>query len=152
MATAASSNVSAKDGNGRWRGILLAGSAGTGLALTYAAVELMRSEPKAFADLVVRAITNWGPLFVLCLVGLFIANNWGQKLLEYSAVHSAAQQKMADAMQQIANRDDQASRERELLLNDVAFVLKEVRTDVARIREDQLTAPRAKAAAAGQGD
>jgi hypothetical protein len=143
----------ARNGNrdGKWRGVLLAGGAGTGLALTYAAVELMRSEPKAFADAVIRAFLQWGPMFILCLVGMFIVNNVGQKLLEHSAAHAAAQQRMADAMQQIASRDDQASRERELLLNDVAFVLKEVKTQVSAIREDQIAAPHVRSVAAGQG-
>lgn len=140
MATAAPPSIPAKTGNDKWRGVLLSGSAGIGVALTYAAIELMRSEPKAFADLVIRTITNWGPLFILCLLLLYVLNNWGQKFVEHAARNAMAQQQAADAMQQnavaqqqmaaamqqIASKDDERERERELAFDHLAFTAQSI--------------------------
>jgi hypothetical protein len=75
MAAGASPKLDA--GKFQLRGLLLGGSAG--MVLTYAASELLRAEPKLFADAVVKAFIQWGPLFILCILGLVIANRWGQK-------------------------------------------------------------------------
>ena len=121
--------------NGRsWRVVVkAAGSFGLG------AVATLLVKSAGSADALLAHFTQFGPLFLLCLGGMVMMNSWGSRMLEHAAKTAAAQQSLADAVQQIARRDDQAGRERELQLNDISFLLRQVHQQVGQIRNEQLT-------------
>jgi hypothetical protein len=133
--------------NGRsWRvAVKAAGSFGLGAAATL----LVKSAGSAEALL--AHFMQFGPLFLLCLGGMVMMNSWGSRMLEHAAKTAAAQQSLADAVQQIARRDDQASRERELQLNDISFLLRQVHQQVGQIRNEQLSRSAGLAGPARQG-
>ena len=98
-------------------------------------------------------------IFILSILLVAVLNNWGQKFIGYverNAIaqqqaanamqqNATAQQHMASAQQQIAARDDVQERERELVLDHLAFTSKQILEKLERIEGRQL----ARAAGAG---
>ena len=119
-------------------------------ALAVALLQLIR--PSAAQLLTVLA--TWGPMFLVCVLGMVLfylmVSAWGQRLVDSIAANAAAQQSMADAMQQIAHRDDVRDRERELALDHLAYTIQSILRTVQAIEERQLAlGPLAKGQGAG---
>lgn len=126
------------------RTLLLGGGAGAGVALVVALAKAIGAEPK----LVIQLLSGWGPLSMLAVVGLVIFDRHQGENLLAQRESAAAMQAMADSIRQIAGKDDLAARERELMLNDIAYTIRLVKEDVAAIKEHQCSAA---TAAGGRG-
>jgi len=126
------------DGN-KQRTLILSLGAGSGFAFAIALLQLLR--PSAPGLLTVLA--TWGPMFLVVVLGMVLfylmVNTWGQRLVESIAANAAAQQSMADAMQQIAHRDDVRERERELALDHLAYTTQTILRTVQAIEERQVS-------------
>jgi len=137
MASAAP--VKPANGNRGQRALILSLGTGSGFALAVAVLQLLR--PGATQLLTVLA--TWGPMFLVVILGMVLfylmAGTWGQRLLEAMSANAAAQQSMADAMQQIAHRDDVRERERELALDHLAYTTQTILRTVQGIEERQLS-------------
>jgi|SRR6185437_10753273 len=83
---------------------------GTGAGIMAIVSRLAANEPKAVIDLV----GNWGPLFALALFLIWVGDRRTGEMLAVSRESALSQQKLADAMQQIAQKDDIRGREMEL--------------------------------------
>jgi hypothetical protein len=148
MATA----VAGKPANGtRQRTLILSLGAGGGFALAGAILELFRPNGQQL----LTVLATWGPLFLVVVLGMVLfylmVGTWGQRLVDSIAANAAAQQSMADAMQQIAHRDDVRERERELALDHLAYTTQSILRTVQAIEERQLAiGDRPLAKAAGQ--
>lgn len=136
--------------------LAFAGSSGI---VTAAILEVVRADPKAL----IAIVAAWGPQFVIVIICLVVMEHWFTRLLDTtektasaSQANAEAQRSMAAAIEKIAARDSDADHERELLLNDIAFVLKEVRSEIGLVREQQLAhlaaIPQGRSSAAGGGD
>jgi hypothetical protein len=120
------------------RTLILSLGAGSGFALAVAILQLLR--PSGVQLLAVLA--TWGPMFLVVILGMVLfylmVGTWGQRLVDSIAANAAAQQSMADAMQQIAHRDDVRERERELALDHLAYTTQTILRTVQAIEERQL--------------
>ncbi|MCU1308244.1 MAG: hypothetical protein JWN45_2939 [Acidobacteriaceae bacterium] len=106
------------------KNIFLAGSGlGSGLGVTYFVAEMLKADPK----LAIQTVTQWGPLFVLFAITLYLCDRrfgqlidkQGETANQMVAAHvqgAAAQQAMADAVNRIASKDSDREREMELVL------------------------------------
>jgi ABC-type transport system involved in cytochrome bd biosynthesis fused ATPase/permease subunit len=124
--------------------------AGSGIALMTVMLQIARPEAKPLVEGVLR----WGPLFVIILLGMELLhttmNTWGNKFVDAmtanataSGSNAAALQSMADAMQRISQREDERDRERELVLDHLAYTTQQILSKVesleARYPEKSLT-------------
>ena len=135
MSTAATS----KPANGnKQRTLILSLGAGSGFALVLALLQLLRPS----ASQLLTVLATWGPMFLVVVLGMvlfyLLVSTWGQRLVDSIAANAAAQQSMADAMQQIAHRDDVRDRERELALDHLAYTTQSILRTVQSIEERQL--------------
>jgi hypothetical protein len=71
---------------------------------------LASSQPKEMLAMV----GNWGPLFALAFFMLYVGDKRTGQMIEITQKNAEAQQRMADAFQQIAQKDDLRGREMEL--------------------------------------
>ncbi|MGH9580043.1 MAG: hypothetical protein ACRD2R_03540 [Terriglobales bacterium] len=93
--------------------LMLSGGLGAGFAITYYAIDILRSEPR-FA---LETLSQWGPYFALSVMVLVIADRRSGQAIEIARTNSDAMHSIAQAMDRIATRDDQREREHELLLD-----------------------------------
>jgi len=103
----------------RLRPWLLTGTAGTGAMLAYFFVQALRSDPELMKEVIV-GVLRWGPLFVICAALIWVLDN---RMKEFAAANrdsATQQQRMADAMQQLAQKDDIERRELKLTIGYVA--------------------------------
>jgi SNF family Na+-dependent transporter len=129
----------AKPANGnRQRTLVFSIGAGSGLAVAAAVLQLIRPN----AGQVLAVMAAWGPMFLVVMLGMILfylmLGGWGQRLVDAMTTNAVAQQQMADAMQQIAHRDDVRDRERELALDHLAYTTQTILRTVQGIEERQL--------------
>ena len=97
-----------------------------GAAVMATVLEMVRPEGKP----IIEALARWGPLFVLMLVGMILlhntVNNWGRQFVSAAITNATALQSMADAMQRISQREDERDRERELVLDHLAYATQQI--------------------------
>ena len=99
--------------------LLLGGGMGAGAIIAY---ELAEREPKAL----IETFQHWGAQSLIGLVALVIASqlggrfiDLGESMLQVGRENSASQQKLADAVQELANKDDREKEEQRRLLSFV---------------------------------
>ncbi len=125
-----------------------------GSSVIVAIADIIKSDP-ALSKMAAQTITQWGPLFVLFAAvlylndrrfGQFISNqNESQKAhLDVQRDHAAAQQKMADAVHRLAERDYERQRETELVVGHMARdaarnrqLLEEIHERLNQIQEEK---------------
>src|SRR5579871_4309139 len=107
--------------NGRVRDRLLAGGAGAGAGLMIA-LALSTREPKAVID----AVSHFGGAWALGLVALLVANQnfgkfmeMGAQMIQVQKDNTAAAQELANAVRQIAEKDDRERVEQRRLISFV---------------------------------
>jgi hypothetical protein len=83
------------------------GGAGIGAAIAYELIGVLKSEPKLF----IETLAHWGPMFILALVGMVLMDRRAAENLKISEKSAVAQQAMADAVHQIAEKDDRQAEE-----------------------------------------
>jgi hypothetical protein len=93
--------------------LLFGGGAGTCGAIVYMLVE---KEPK----LALEVIQSWGAPAMLGLVAMVIVDRGVRSLVQSNKETAAAQQRLADAVEQIAKRDDMEAMAQRALMNHVA--------------------------------
>jgi hypothetical protein len=99
--------------------LLMGGGMGAGAIIAY---ELAEREPKAL----IETFQRWGAASFLVLVALVIASqiggrviDLGESMLQVGRDNAVSQQKLADAVQELANRDDREKEEQRRLLSFV---------------------------------
>jgi hypothetical protein len=99
--------------------ILLGSAMGGGVTI---ACLLAEKEPKAL----IETFQRWGAASFLALVALVIVNqavgrfmDLGESMLQVGRDNAASQQKLADAVQELANKDDREKEEQRRLLSYV---------------------------------
>lgn len=119
-------------------------TAGAGFGFTYVVYELVKTQPEA----IIAGLIQWGPMFAIAAGVLMIFDRRGGEFIQANRENAAASQQLADAVNRIAQKDDQVSRERDLLLNDIAIRVKAIGESVRNIEDRQLGGTAAKVAAA----
>jgi hypothetical protein len=108
------------------RPVVIALGAGSGVALATVILQIARPETKPM----VEAVLRWGPLFVIVLVGMALLhstiNIWGKQFVTAATANAVALQSMADAMQRISQKEDERDRERELVLDHLAYTTQQI--------------------------
>ncbi len=138
------------------RPMMISLGAGSGFALLTVLLQIVRPEAKPL----VEGVLHWGPLFVIVLLGmeLFHAtlNTWGNKLVDALTANAAASgsnatalQSMADAMQRISTREDERDRERELVLDHLAYTTQQI---LNKVEAMEARTPEKSMVAAGGGN
>lgn len=89
------------------------GGAGAGALIVYALVE---KEPRMALDV----IHSWGAPAILGLVAMVLVDRGFRNLIEVGQENAQAQQRLADAVQQIAQRDSTEAYEQRVLMGHVA--------------------------------
>jgi hypothetical protein len=91
---------------------IFGGSAGSGMLLAY---ELISKQPA----MVIETFRSWGPLSLFCLIGLVMVDRGFRSIVGATEQSAAAQQKLADAVNMIAVKDDREKEEQRRLLSYV---------------------------------
>lgn len=102
------------DGKGG-RALALTLGFGMGLGLLHVVYSVTKTEPRALLEL----IAHWGPVFVLSALVIWLGDRRMGELISLNRENVVAQQRMADAMQAIAHKDDERAREQELLIGEL---------------------------------
>ncbi len=129
------------------RPVVIGLGAGSGVALLTVILQVARPEAKP----VVEAVLRWGPLFVIVLLGMELLhstiNTWGRQFVTAATANAVALQSMADAMQRISQKEDERDRERELVLDHLAYTTQQILNKVESLKRGQ--PERAKGQSAG---
>ena len=100
----------------KWvRGIMYPGAAGVMLAVTLALLDLLKTSPSAAMDL----LKTWGPGFVLGLLALLVVSSFLDKMVDAQKSGVEAQQQVAVALTQLAERDD---RDRDRMVTETQYM------------------------------
>jgi len=110
--------------------LLTLGGIGGGVSLSYLLVELLKADPE-LSKAALQTVMQWGPLFVLFAAVLYLNDRrFGQMIhnqnesqkatLEVQRDHAAAQQKLAESVHRLAERDYERQRETELVVAHMA--------------------------------
>lgn len=89
---------------------------GTGATLALVVVEMWRAHP----ELLIGLATSWGPVTGLCFAGLWFVDRRFGEGVQVMRDNTIAQQRLADAVTQIAQKDDSERREQKLQIGYVA--------------------------------
>ena len=104
------------EGPAGWlRKLLYPGAAGLMLAVTLAFFELLKINPAASAEL----LKLWGPGFVLGLLALLVVGSFLDKMVDAQQSGVQAQQRVAIALTQLAERDD---RDRDRMVTETQYM------------------------------
>jgi hypothetical protein len=117
--------------------LLGGGSAGVAAMLAF---KLVDSDPR----MVIDTFRSWGPLSFVCLMGLMVMDRGFRKMVDASEKSSAAQQRLADAVHEIAQRDDYEAQQSKILLGHIGTTMEKV---LARL-ENMETNSKARGASA----
>jgi hypothetical protein len=120
-------------------GLLLGGGIGAGATI---ALVLADKEPK----LLIQTFFAWGPASLIGLVAVVLIGqgaskgftrvmDFGEKLLQVGRDNAASQQKLADAVNQIAQKDDERAREMDLVVGQLARNSRQILDDIRDLRE-----------------
>jgi hypothetical protein len=103
-------------GVGKWlRGLVYPGAAGLMLALALGFFELLKNNPAAG----IEVLKSWGPGFVLALLALVVVGSFLDKIVDAQTAGVEAQQKVAVALAQLAERDD---RDRDRMVTETQYM------------------------------
>lgn len=112
----ATSSVAIGNGMAKWaRGLIYPGAAGVIITIMLAYAELLKRDPVAAMDL----LKGWGPGFVLGLLALVVVGVFLDKMVDAQRSGVDAQQKVAVALTQLAERDD---RDRDRMLTETQYM------------------------------
>lgn len=112
--------------------VLGGSSAGVAGVLAY---ELVKSSPA----LVIETFKSWGPLSLLCVLGLLVMDRGFRRMVDASEKSSAAQQRLADAVHEIAQRDDYEAAQHRILLGHIGATMEKVLVKLESIEQDSKT-------------
>jgi hypothetical protein len=101
------------------RQAVLGGSMGVGGMIAW---KLVENDPHA----IIETFRTWGPLSLLCVLGLVMVNSGFRSMVEAAKESSAAQQRLADAVNSIANKDSYETQQQKIVLDHVATTLERV--------------------------
>jgi hypothetical protein len=114
-------------------------SVGAGVVIAEAIYKLSQSQPA----LLLEVVRGWGALGIIGIVGMVLWSRQSSETLAVTRESAAAQQSLADAVREsasksaeaqtmlaeaartIAQKDDLAAKERELLLNHLSYSMKQ---------------------------
>jgi ubiquinone biosynthesis protein UbiJ len=100
----------------KWiRHLLYPGAAGIMLAITLSFIKLLGTDPAAGTEL----LRGWGPGFVLGLLALVVVGAFLDKMVDAQRSSVDAQQKVAVALTQLAERDD---RDRDRMVTETQYM------------------------------
>jgi hypothetical protein len=103
-------------GLGKWmRGLIFPGVAGVILTILLTYMELVKTNPAAGTEL----LKGWGPGFVLGLLALVVVGVFLDKMVDAQRSSVDAQQKVAVALTQLAERDD---RDRDRMVTETQYM------------------------------
>jgi uncharacterized membrane protein YcjF (UPF0283 family) len=111
--------------SGLARLLLGSGGAGASALIFYELAQALKSEPK----LLIQMLAQWGPLFVICVVGMLILDRRGAQVIDST-------NKMAEAMGRLAERDSVRERENELVLNHLTSTNTKIFEELSAIRTE----------------
>lgn len=118
------------------RRIFLALGGASGVALLTAALEIARPDVRPLIETFLTVL-RWGPLFVIVLLFMELLhstiNTWGRQFVTAATANAVALQSMADAMQRISQKEDERDRERELMLDHLAFTTQQTLAKVEQL-------------------
>jgi hypothetical protein len=101
---------------GKWiRGLIYPGVAGAIIAILLTYMQLLKTNPTAGTDL----LKGWGPGFVLGLLALVVVGVFLDKMVDAQRAGVEAQQKVAVALTQLAERDD---RDRDRMVTETQYM------------------------------
>jgi hypothetical protein len=119
---------------------------GAGAAIAYVLAE---REPKAL----IETFQRWGPWSLIGLVGMVIASRVGERVMDLGeraiqavTKSAASQQELADAVNQIAKKDDQESYEQRVLMGHIGTQTEKILTRFDELERRMNDADRAKQA------
>lgn len=141
-----------KDALAKLPQLLLGGGVGAGATI---ALVLADKEPK----LLIQTFFAWGPASLIGLVAVVLVSSgiskgftrvmdFGEKLLQVGRDNATSQQKLADAVNQIAQKDDERAREMELVVGKLARDSRQI-LDYVRELKQQFSQEKANAHTAG---
>lgn len=137
----------------RLPGILLGGGLGAGATI---ALVLADKEPK----LLIQTFFAWGPASLIGLVAVVLVGqgvskgftkvmDFGESMLQVGREAASSQQKLADAVNLIAQKDDERAREMELVVGQLARNSRQLLDDFRDLKQ-KLSEGKANAHTAGQ--
>jgi hypothetical protein len=86
--------------------IVFGGGVTAGAMATYELFEIAKRDPK-----ILESVVGWGPLFIIAVVVIVVVDrNFGQ-MIALGRDNVQAQQRMSDAMEKIAEKDDRQAEE-----------------------------------------
>jgi hypothetical protein len=104
------------DAMGKWiRSLIYPGVAGAIIAILLTYMQLLKTNPTAGTDL----LKGWGPGFVLGLLALVVVGVFLDKMVDAQRSSVDAQQKVAVALTQLAERDD---RDRDRMVTETQYM------------------------------
>jgi ubiquinone biosynthesis protein UbiJ len=108
--------IAVKDGVSKWAlHLVYPGVAGVVVTILLAYTELLKSDPTAAGDL----LKSWGPGFVLGLLAMVVIGVFLDKMVDAQRAGVDAQQKVAVALTQLAERDD---RDRDRMVTETQYM------------------------------
>lgn len=133
--------------------LLMGGGVGAGVTI---ALVLAEKEPK----LLIQTFFAWGPasligLVAIVLVGAGISKgftrvmDFGEQLLQVGRDNATSQTRLADAVNQIAQKDDERAREMDLVVGQLARNSRQILEDLRELKQ-RFPEEKANAHTAGQ--
>jgi hypothetical protein len=108
--------IAVEGGVNKWlRSLIYPGVAGVVITILLAYMELLKANPAAGGDL----LRSWGPGFVLGLIALVVIGVFLDKMVDAQTSSVEAQQKVAVALTQLAERDD---RDRDRMVTETQYM------------------------------
>ena len=99
--------------------LVFGGSTGIGAVLAY---KLVDSNP----TLVLETFKSWGPLSLLCVMGMVMVDRGFRSMVGAAEKSATSQQILADAVRQIADRDNYRAQQQEILLGHIGTTMEKV--------------------------
>ena len=119
--------------------LLMGGGLGAGVTI---ALVLAEKEPK----LLIQTFFAWGPASLIGLVAIVLVGtgmskgftrvmDFGEQLLQVGRDNALSQQRLADAVNQIAQKDDERAREMDLVVGQLARNSRQILEDVRELKQ-----------------
>jgi hypothetical protein len=115
--------------------LFFGGGAGAGVMIVYL---LVQKEPR----LALEVIKSWGAPAMLGLVAMVLVDRGFRNLIQVGRENAVAQQRLADAVQEIASRDNAEAVQQRAIMDHVATQTEKILT---RLDELDQAAPRKEA-------
>ena len=126
--------------------LLLGGGMGAGAAIAYV---LADKEPKAL----IETFQHWGAPSLLGLVALVLVSqgagrvmDLGEKLLQVGRDNAVAQQQLADAVQELVNKDDRETEEQRRMLSYVGSQQEKILAAIDDLKQASVARSRGESA------